>query len=134
MNTKKVVTTVDDGSNGKISPFQYIGETEFNAFKEYDDKIIVLCFTASWCGPCKQIKPVLKQLQEQRAAHCLFLFCDVDVHEAFCATHGIRAMPTFKIFRGSVLLSEFKGANAEQLIRELTIIERSVFYSEYKII
>lgn len=131
MTSKKIVIGKLNNNTHSLSPMQYIGPGEIDEFKKYD-KIFVVCFTASWCGPCKKIKPILKQLQEKHISHCTFLFVDVDAHEGLCTAYGVRAMPTFVIFRGGVVVTSFKGADPEMVTNEVAKIERCAYYHEFK--
>ena len=85
--------------------------TIMNEFTENDDITSVLLdnmnknvlsllyFTASWCGPCQQIKPFLKELSET----------------LFCNKCNIRSVPTFFIMNGKELLGSLSGADKTKL-------------------
>jgi len=92
--------------------------TDFNkAINE--DKLTVVDFHAEWCGPCKQIAPVFKQLAKD---HKDANFVKVDVDEAMdvAAEVGIKAMPTFMLFRNGEKITEIVGANASALKQAVT--------------
>ncbi|QSZ34223.1 hypothetical protein DSL72_005813 [Monilinia vaccinii-corymbosi] len=75
-----------------------------------DNKVVVLDAFATWCGPCKAIAPKVAQLSEQYpAAH--FVKIDVDEVPDVAQELGIRAMPTFLIFKGEEKVGEVVGAN-----------------------
>ncbi|XP_022356920.1 thioredoxin isoform X2 [Enhydra lutris kenyoni] len=64
------------------------------------DKLVVVDFSATWCGPCKMIKPFFHDVASE---------CEV------------KCMPTFQFFKKGQKVSEFSGANKEKL--EATINE-----------
>ena len=102
-----------------------------NEFTENDDitsvllenmekKVLsLLYFTASWCGPCQQIKPFLKELSEtlkvEGKYNIEFYMIDIDKNEEFCDKCNIRSVPTFFIMNGKDLLGNLNGADKTKL-------------------
>ncbi|KAG4431733.1 hypothetical protein IFR05_012788 [Cadophora sp. M221] len=79
-----------------------------------DNKIVVLDCFATWCGPCKVIAPqVVKFSDEFPGAH--FAKLDVDEVPDVAQELGIRAMPTFLIFKDGEKVKEVVGANPNAL-------------------
>lgn len=88
---------------------------------ENGDKVIV-DFFASWCGPCKMMKPtfekVSQQLREEEYGVELYMF-NVE-HDTSLATQlGIRAVPTIKSFDGGKEVYSKSGIQNEQQIKDL---------------
>ncbi|XP_065841460.1 thioredoxin-like protein 1 [Oscarella lobularis] len=77
-------------------------------------KLVVVDFSASWCGPCKQIAPIFAQLSLKYPT-AVFLKVDVDECRAVAEQYGIRAMPTFLFFKNLVKIDQLQGANAGKL-------------------
>ncbi|KAF7947822.1 hypothetical protein EAE96_008900 [Botrytis aclada] len=87
--------------------------TEFKSALN-DNQIVVLDAFATWCGPCKAIAPrVVKLSEDYPAAH--FIKIDVDELPEVSRELGIRAMPTFMIFKGAEKIAEIVGANPQAL-------------------
>merc|ERR1711998_316770 len=86
------------------------------ALTEAGDKLVVVDFTASWCGPCQRIAPVFTKLAEEMP-DVVFVKVDVDENEETAQACGIQAMPTFQFYKGGAKLHEFSGAS-EDKIRE----------------
>jgi thioredoxin len=86
------------------------------ALAEAGDKLVVVDFTATWCGPCQRIAPLFAKLAEE-LPEVVFVKVDVDDNDETAQACGISAMPTFQFFKGASKVHEFSGAS-EDLIRQ----------------
>jgi thioredoxin len=77
-------------------------------------KLVVVDFTASWCGPCKRIAPFFQDLASKYTG-AVFLKIDVDVCPETASKHEVTAMPTFLLFRGGEKLAKVQGADQQAL-------------------
>ncbi|AWO97470.1 Thioredoxin isoform 2 [Scophthalmus maximus] len=89
--------------------------------KDAGDKLVVVDFTASWCGPCKMISPYYKQLSESAEfSDVVFLLVDVDEAARDVAQScGISAMPTFQFYKNGNMVDHFTGASQDKLLQFL---------------
>ena len=80
------------------------------------DRLIVIDFTATWCGPCKAIKPKIHELAAQNP-NVIFIEIDVDDsgHESTVAGFGVSAMPTFVFIRNGAVVGQTVGANLSDI-------------------
>jgi len=95
---------------------------EFTQILQTEDpmRLIVVDFTAKWCGPCKVISPIFSELSS-KFPHCRFLKVDVDDAKEVAAQEGVSSMPTFKFYKQGNSIESFSGANPqklEQLIKQ----------------
>ncbi|CAJ0549440.1 Ff.00g030530.m01.CDS01 [Fusarium sp. VM40] len=81
-----------------------------------DKAVLVDCF-ATWCGPCKAISPILNKLSEQDALSESIHFVKFDVDELpdLTADLGVRAMPTFFVFKNGDKVDQLVGADPQAL-------------------
>ncbi|CAO1631486.1 unnamed protein product [Parajaminaea phylloscopi] len=84
------------------------------ALQAAGSKLVVVDFTASWCGPCRMIAPVFEELASKNAG-VVFLKVDVDENREVAQAYSVSAMPTFLFIRNKSVLEQLRGANASQL-------------------
>jgi len=77
-------------------------------------KLVVVDFTASWCGPCKRIAPFFEELST-KFPNAVFLKVDVDECQETAASQGVSAMPTFIFFRNKTKIDRIQGADTSAL-------------------
>jgi len=78
------------------------------------ERLVVVDFTAAWCGPCRRIAPVFASLA-QEMPEVDFVKVDVDEAQDVAQMCGVRAMPTFQLYRRGSKLGEVSGANEAAL-------------------
>jgi len=77
-------------------------------------RLLVVDFSAPWCGPCKVIGPQFAEMANE-FPHVDFALVDVDENHEIAHSCRIRAMPTFQFFRHGKQVGEMTGADADQL-------------------
>ena len=75
-----------------------------NDFKEIiNNKIVIVDFFATWCGPCKMLSPVIEQLSE-KFKDVKFVKIDVDECPNVSKSYGIMSVPTLLKFKNGILI------------------------------
>lgn len=89
-------------------------------FDEQLDKneLVMIKFTASWCGPCKQIQPLVEKAEEKHT-QVAFVEVDVDKYRDIAANYEISSMPTFVFLHQKNEIARVRGSDANALNTKL---------------
>lgn len=74
-----------------------------------EDKPVLVDFFAEWCGPCKMMAPILKEVKDELGDQVTILKVDVDKNQSLAATHQIKGVPTLIIFKKSKIVWKQSG-------------------------
>lgn len=79
------------------------------------DKLVVVDFFATWCGPCKRMSPIMEGMSEQ-FKNVVFLKADVDENIESSSKYEVTCMPTFLFFKKKEVVERFSGAAKDKII------------------
>ncbi|MGR3276751.1 thioredoxin [Acaryochloris sp. 'Moss Beach'] len=91
-----------------MSTVTYIQDNEFEQLLK-DESIIVVDFTATWCGPCKQVSPMMDQLATDYDGRAKVTKVDVDKNKGIAKQYGIRSIPAVLVFKSGELVETLVG-------------------------
>jgi len=86
------------------------------------EKYIFLFFTASWCGPCKNIKPKIEEIAASlENPNIIFYMIDITENEGLAEKMNIKSVPTFILLKNKQIVKFFVGADIKY-VHELLLL------------
>jgi thioredoxin 1 len=79
---------------------------------------VLVDFWAPWCGPCKMIAPVLKELAEENSARLKVVKVNVDENPDLASRFDVMGIPTMILFKSGQIVDSFTGAMSKQALAD----------------
>ena len=74
------------------------------------DKLVMVDFWATWCGPCRAIAPFVEEIAKEYEGRAVIAKCNVDECQEVPVQYGIRNIPTLLFFKNGQLVDKMVGA------------------------
>ena len=115
IETKVSDKPIADSSNTEASDVEIsepinVGDSNFNQLVLKSDKLVIVDFWATWCGPCKMIAPILKNIAKDYQGKVIVAKVDVDKNQAVSSRYNIQNLPTTMFFKNGQPVDQLVGA------------------------
>jgi len=97
-------------------PTKKITDESFETEVLKADKLTLVDFWAEWCGPCKQLAPILEEISDEMNDQVVFTKHNIDENPNQPTKYGVRGIPTMLLFKDGELKATKVGATTKSNI------------------
>ena len=81
------------------------------------DKVAVVDFSATWCGPCKMLAPIMEELSEEMAGQVEFYNADTDENMDLALANKVTSIPALFLLRDGQIVDRMIGFQSKQALK-----------------
>ncbi|GAA2891454.1 thioredoxin [Streptosporangium fragile] len=97
-----------------------VTDADFEAEVLKSDKPVIVDFWAEWCGPCRQVAPILEEIASEQADKLNVVKLNVDENPSTTGKYGVLQIPTLNVYKNGEVVKQIIGAKPKaMLLREL---------------
>ena len=99
-----------------MSTVNEVTDATFDEVVRKSDKPVLVDYCADWCGPCKQVAPIIEELANTHGDKVTFVKMDTNTNPVTPANNQVLGLPTIQVYVGGELVKAFKGAKPKSVL------------------
>ena len=95
-----------------------VTQSTFNQEVLSAEGLVVVDYWADWCGPCKQMEPILEELATAYEGQASFVKVDTTTEQGLASSQGILSLPTLQFFKNGNVVHSISGGKSKNALRK----------------